>query len=191
MGWCPRICCPRRGRYYQNSPPPTPDKKELDCDETVHYQGRDDAVVTYRECARDDGSAATSERRVFRTLDQLRRGDPPPRRPWSRSLTFLLETQSWGGPLGPRTLAECFDARIVDDGVVALEEFSDVAAPDTPLYYWSARFGGNVLGFVLRCGGNGVFAAWSDTWLVVLANVDDDWRWRGFIARTRALLEKH
>ena len=65
-------------------------------------------------------------------------------------------------------------------------------------YYWSARFGGNVLGFVLRCGGNGVFAAWSDTWLVVLANVDDDWRWRdrgppprGFIARTRALLEKH
>jgi len=117
--------------------------------------------------------------------------------------TFFSPTKPYWGAAA--TVDDCFDAKIVDDGVVSVTEFShvDEQGVTVPYYYWCARFGGNAAGHVIRgcaapstehlptgdpegglpvaLGGPGepwvVRSLLGGPWVAVAQNVDDDLTW--------------
>ena len=115
----------------------------------------------------------------------------------------------WGAAA---TVDDCFDAKIVDDGVVSVTEFSHVDEQGVTVqyYYWLARFGGNVTGHVIRgCAPPSTTgdilhervvasSLLGGPWVAVAQNVDDDLAWtcptnpapEGFMDRLRAVIER-
>ena len=57
--------------------------------------------------------------------------------------TFFSPMKLYSGTAA--TIADCFDAEIVDDGVCSVTEF---VLEDVKYYYWLARLGGNAAGHV-------------------------------------------
>ena len=105
------------------------------------------------------------------------------------------------------TIADCFDAEIVDDGVCSVTEF---VLEDVKYYYWLARFGGNAAGHVIRgcappatagdiLNSRAIFSSLlGGPWVAVAQNVDDDLTWtcpinpapEGFMERFREVAER-
>ena len=115
----------------------------------------------------------------------------------------------WGATA---TVDDCFDAEIVDDGVVSVTEFTHVDEQGVTVqyYYWCARFGGNAAGHVIRgCAPPSTTgdilhervvasSLLGGPWVAVAQNVDDDLTWtcptnpapEGFMDGFRAVVEK-
>ena len=123
--------------------------------------------------------------------------------------TFFSPTKPYWGAAA--TIDDCFDDKIVDDGVVSVTSFTHKdQGVLVPYYYWCARFGGNAAGHVIRgCAPPSTTgdilhervvasSLLGGPWVAVAQNVDDDLTWTcptnpapdGFMDRLRAVVEK-
>ena len=148
-------------------------------------------------------ATADEPRRGGRGQADPKSGDAPLHAPRRRTKPY------WGAAA---TVDDCFDAEIVDDGVVSVTEFTHVDEQGVTVqyYYWLARFGGNVTGHVIRgCAPPSTTgdilhervvasSLLGGPWVAVAQNVDDDLTWtcptnpapEGFMDRLRAVVER-
>ena len=92
-------------------------------------------------------------------------------------LSYIISGPCYFGQV--KTIDDCFNPRIVDDGILFYKELGSARYPNVVLYYWLAYFGGNPTGYLLvpseSCLSNREF----DHWQVLIENCDTDFIWRG------------